>query len=110
MRVGCQSDRTASPGSSTRIQAVRSLSSSPLGRIRRKGDDPPLGCIRPPQQPLDERLVANLALARPDHVALIEDDQSDVIDQRRVAPEGEVELFWRRDHNLARTKRILVAG
>jgi hypothetical protein len=55
-RVGRQSERRGSPGSSARIQAVRSLSPSPLGRIAERQT------IRAPPHPRAGNLARGLRL------------------------------------------------
>jgi len=59
---------------------------------------------------LHQRLVANFALARADHVAFVEDDKANIIDQGRVASEREVELFRRCNDDLAGAQDVFVTN
>ena len=74
-----------------------------------KADDAPGSCVGPPKQPLNLCLVAHLPLAEPDHVAFVENHQPHVVQERRVAPKGEIELFGRRHHDVARLERVDIA-
>jgi hypothetical protein len=52
--------------------------------------------------------VADLALRGSDHVPLIQDDEADVIQHRRIGSKSEVQLLRCGDDNLAGAKRVLV--
>ena len=55
-----------------------------VGEDRRQAYDPPFVRIGAPEEPLDLHLVANLALIEADHVAFVEDEQTDVIEKGRI--------------------------
>ena len=48
---------------------------------RGEADNPAFARVRAPKQALHQRLVPDFALCRADHVAFVEDDQADIIDQ-----------------------------
>src|SRR5690606_16426254 len=77
---------------------------------RREADNTAVGRVCAAQQALHQRLVADLTLARPDHVAFIEHDQPDVVDQARIASQREVEFLRRRYDDLPRSERVLVTS
>ena len=82
----------------------------PTRENRREADNTAVGRVRASQQALHKRLVADLTLARPDHVAFIEHDQPDVVDQARIASQREVEFLRRRYDDLPRSERVLVTS
>jgi hypothetical protein len=100
-RVGRQSDSTGSPGWSERFA---------LRQDRRQADDAPGHCVCAAKKALHERLVANLTLARANHMTFIEDDQSHIIDKSGIIAQCKIELLRRCDDDLARTKGIFVPG
>jgi hypothetical protein len=55
-----------------------------------KAYDPSLGGVGASQEPLNLNLVADFALAEPDHVALVEDEKADVVEKTRIVPEREI--------------------
>jgi hypothetical protein len=82
-----------------------------------------LGPARPERRPRDRRcgesrrlgavaaagfLVADLALRGSDHVPLVQDDEADVIQDRRIGSKSEIQLLRCGDDNLAGAKRVLV--
>ncbi len=70
--------------------------------------DPALGGVGASQEPLNLNLVADFALAEPDHVALVEDEQADVVEETRIIPECEVQFLRCRHHDVALADRIFV--
>ena len=79
-----------------------------IGEHRRETDDTPVRCIWPLQEPLDLNLVAHFALAKPDHMPFVEDQEADVVDQRGIVSEREVELFGGGHHDVALSEHIFV--
>jgi len=59
---------------------------------------------------LHQRFITDFALAWADHVAFVEDDQANIIDQGRVASEREIELFRRCNDDLAGAQGVFVTS
>ncbi len=80
------------------------------GQDRRQTNDTAFACVRAPKQTLHEGFISDLAFARADHMAFVENDQADIVDQRRVASQREVELLGRRDDDFAGAQCVFIAS
>ena len=60
------------------------------------------------QESLNLDLIADFALAEPDHVALVEDEQADVVEKTRIVPEREIQFLGCGNHDVALADGILV--
>ena len=55
-----------------------------IGKDRREAHDAALVRVRTTKEPLNLHLIADLALVEADHVAFVEDEKADVIEQGRI--------------------------
>ncbi len=60
------------------------------------------------KQTLDLSLVADLPVRGPDHVALVEDNKANIVQERRVTAQAEVQFLRRSYYDLARAEDVLV--
>ena len=59
----------------------------------RKTDDPPIVGVLTAKESLYQDFIVKLALARTDEMPLVEHDETDIIDQLRIASERKIQLF-----------------
>ncbi len=79
-----------------------------VGQDGRETNDPTLGGVWASQEPLDLNLIADFTLTESDHVAFVEDEQADVVEEARIVPQREIQFLRRRDHDVALADRIFV--
>ena len=86
-------------------KATASVASKPIAEVREvwilriehggKADDAPRRRVGPSQQPLDQYFIADFAATKPDHVPLVENDQSDIVQHVRILAQCKIELLGR---------------
>ena len=64
-----------------------------VGKNCRQADDTALIGVLTTQEALNLDLVSNFAFAGTDHMAFVEHEQAHIVEQRRIVPQGEIELF-----------------
>lgn len=79
-----------------------------VGKDCRQADDAALIGVLTTQEALNLNLVSNLAFAGTDHMAFVEHEQAHIVEQRRIVPQGEVELLGGRDYDVTLADGILV--
>jgi hypothetical protein len=73
---------------------------------RRQAHDPATGRICSAQEPLYQDLVADLAAAEPNHVALVKDDQAHIVENVRILSQSKIKFLWRCDDDRSGRERV----
>jgi hypothetical protein len=79
-----------------------------LAKDGRETNDSALRCISAPEYALHQVLVPDFPIGRTYEVALVEYDQSHIVDEVRVVAKCEVDLLGCRNDDVLGTQRILV--
>jgi hypothetical protein len=104
--VGRQTSRCSPSGSSSVIHATKSSSSVPEGKTAERQRMRRVEAFGRRSSRWIWAFVADLALRGSDHVPLIQDDEADVIQHRRIGSKSEVQLLRCGHDNLAGAKRF----
>src|SRR4051794_18673138 len=72
----------------------------------RKANNLPLAGVWTLQEALNLHFVAHLTLAEPDHVSFIKNYKANIIDERRVVAQREIQFFRRGYDDVARAQNI----
>lgn len=79
-----------------------------IGQNRGKANNPLLVRVRTAKKPLNLRLIAHVTLIETDHVALVEYEETNVIEGRWIIAQRELELLRRRYLDVPLPDRVLV--